>query len=387
MELLESLMRRFESLLAHITKILFPLYDNQFIRRQPDFDPRGSAFLIAMLKRDADFTRNLRNNVETWYAKVRRFRDDDLRARLRSDNDRQFEPALYELLVHELLHRFVGRAHWKPELPDGRPEFLLRSRGVKAIVEVATLLRTPEQEQAEHRIQDFRREVDKHNLTYSLGLELKEHIPLSINLREVSERLVGIIPPLEDGQLEGRKIDLDAVGLKGFAQAQIRGFESTLPPVERGTEVKRIRRVLVQKARKYKSVKKQQIPFVVVMCAGQHVHIGLQDMLNALYGTEQIIVGLGRGGPPLGSIATARRRDGLVTPPKPTRYTRVSAIIFCALDVAEDLSCTCYVLHNPWAQNRLPASLFTRFPQLLFRDEGSPLSGEWTQTPVQSIPL
>lgn len=118
------------------------------IERPPVFDeqPRTNALPAAhgeptstFLNRVAgDFWEQVRQLVQAWADHVDESGDyDDLRARLRSSDDHQFQSAFLELYVHESLTAAGYTVTIHPEVPGGtrRPDFLARCDGVGVYVE------------------------------------------------------------------------------------------------------------------------------------------------------------------------------------------------------------------------------------------------------------
>ena len=73
----------------------------------------------------------IRNMLEQWFCRYPEVVAADLRARFRSNDDRQHQGAFFELYLHELLHslQFTVEVHPRVNATDNRPDFLILRNG------------------------------------------------------------------------------------------------------------------------------------------------------------------------------------------------------------------------------------------------------------------
>lgn len=131
-----------------------------------------------------------------------------------------------------------------------------------------------------------------------------------------------------------------------------------------------IKNAIAKKVNKYKKLKDLKIPLVIAVIPAFESGIGIDTLLDALFGKEQITIDSGE---------LSRDRTGMLVPrfqrgDQVIFNTRLSTILF--LEQHDNLMAK--AVHNPFAQNRLAPDVFTGLPNLIARQSsGSQVEMYW----------
>ncbi len=102
------------------------VWDADYVSNLPEIDPYCKNAGVVMLCRGKDpcFS-SLRNDAESWFAQLPETAKPDIRQRLRSDDDGQFDGALWEVFVHHWLkeHCHFASVENHREVGKGRPDW------------------------------------------------------------------------------------------------------------------------------------------------------------------------------------------------------------------------------------------------------------------------
>lgn len=331
---------------------------------------------------------NVRELLNGWFNRVPAEERETLRKRLRDD----FQPAFFELALHELLLRFSQSIEIHPEVPDTtrHPDFLAKpvtgpavveaNKGQCCYLEAAVVAEATEAEQKEreahNRIIDSLNEFRDPNFFF--GIATMEGTPIATPSRKTLHRLlrecvVGLDPDVVAATLRdgGRLVDLPRAHLHHAGMhvevhpipkaEKSRGDEALrsigMGPVRggwrRGAEA--LRSVIKRKASAYG---RPDLPLVVAINAIGEFGIEDDDVLEALFGSESVVVRLDDG-----STQLTRERNGVWTDSATPTYTRLSAVLVGFPLLPWNLTTArLRLFHNPWATHPYTGPL-TQLPQ------------------------
>jgi hypothetical protein len=114
-------------------------------------------------------------------------------------------------------------------------------------------------------------------------------------------------------------------------------------------------------------VKKREIPLVVAVVSEPLSGLGMDNLLDVLFGQEQYPIAP-EGGAPV-DLRPRRGNDGMITrkPHGGSPFnTRLSAVLW----VKGGASAIAHVLHNPNASYPLPKDILSALPNLMVLDRG-----------------
>lgn len=107
------------------------------------------------------------------------------------------------------------------------------------------------------------------------------------------------------------------------------------------------------------------LPYVIAVDALTEFGIHTDDVMNALFGTERILIP--RDSTSGSGIKYQRALDGLWTSPNGPRYTRVSCVLIAVVDTWDLPNAPACLYHNPWARYPYDSPL-TSLPQAKAQD-------------------
>ena len=333
---------------------------------------------FAFLNRVAGpFWDRTRATVEAWFSRfpVSEQRTD-LLARLREDDDRQFDAAFWELYLHESLLRegFTLTPHPELTWTTSHPDFLVEGYDAGFYLE-ATVTGGPASQTASERrlntIYDALDRLDSPN--FILWLRVDEEgkaSPSTRRLRQVLARwLSGLDPdevaalhradgrrplPEYDWEAQGWRIVFTAFPKKEEARGKTGGRAVGAWGPGRAfyvDDIGQVRRDLEDKSGKYGT---PDLPLVIAVAVESSFYEGRYTMSCALFGSEAV-----RFDPATQAAQRMRRPDGLWQGPNGRpRNTRVAAVIAARKpqpwNVTEPEPVTWL---NPWAMHPLPLVL------------------------------
>jgi hypothetical protein len=316
----------------------------------------------------------IRRVLESWFTRIPEEHRPDLRGRLRSNDNHQFHGAFFELYLHELLLSmgFSITLHSLPDAAEGkRPDFLIASNdGIEFYLEgtVATGM-SVEERGADARLNQAYDALDKlESNDFSIGLRITSApgtpIPGNRFRHFVREFLIGCDPYqceqlLKQGGIgalpeatfnhEGWEIDVFPLPKTKAARAEpgmwaigLRFYEPRC--VDPGVDV---RDAIEKKASRYGELGKPY--FVAVNAVNDHLHDG--DVMDALFGKQQMIIPVGPEGPMKDAVRESRLSNGAWHGPDGPKYTRVSGTLIVSLLTPWSVAAYSPVVwHNPSAQ-------------------------------------
>jgi hypothetical protein len=124
-----------------------------------------------------------------------------------------------------------------------------------------------------------------------------------------------------------------------------------------------IRKTLVEKARHYGEL---NLPYVIVVNALTEFPIDKDDVMDALFGKEHVLIP--RDPSSQADVITARSPDGLWMGPDGPRYKRVSCVMMATIDAWQIPNASICLYHNPWARYAYDSPL-TNLPQAKAQDD------------------
>lgn len=336
--------------------------------------------------------KRIRNLLEQWFERFSSEVQDELRARIRSKDDRQFLGAFYELYLHELLsklgfsveiHPTVSNRVTHPDfrvLKDGKPLFYLE-------VTLAALSDTDTSAKArENQVYDTLNRMKSPNFFIRVKVRgAPTTNPPGVKMRSFLENKLSNLDPdvvtkqFDQGGLEALpswnwkyndwQINFSPIPKKSEARGKhgVRPIGLQIKDVRWITPHIRIMKSIQDKATKYG---KLDLPYIVAINVADELGVDEIDISNALFGEEQWTIIL-RGNNVI-SQEPNRKPNGAWYGPSGLRNRRVSAAL-----IADNLSpwsiakVTSILWHNPWT-NR-PLTLDTLILPQLFLGENNKL--------------
>lgn len=332
---------------------------------------------FAFLNRVAGpFWDRTRATVEAWFSGFPvSGQRTDLLARLRDDDDRQFDAAFWELYLHESLLRegFALTPHPDLTWTTSHPDFLVEGHDAGFYLE-ATVTGGPASQTASERrqgtIYDALDRLDSPN--FSLCIQVYEEGQASPSTRRLRQALArwlsGLDPdevaalckadghralPQYDWEAGGWRIAFTAFPKKEEARGKAGGRAVGAWGPGRAfyvDDIGQVRRDLEDKSGKYGT---PDLPLVIAVAVESSFYEGRYTMSCALFGSEAV-----QFDPATLAARSIRRPDGLWWRPDGARNTRVAAVIAARRpqpwNVTEPEPVTWL---NPWALHPLPPVL------------------------------
>lgn len=322
-----------------------------------------------------------RAKIEEWVRTLPNNIKPDFIGRLRDKNEEQHFSAYYELVIRHYFQTRGCNVTVNPELKEGKPDLLVEgdALGTPIIVEVATVFDDPE----------WRKESQKLNLILATLEEIKHYFFVMVGVRSdipekvdharlkrfVEKWLDGLDPHVTKSEQEityregGLFLNLIMIPKKTLKKSSIVG--AYLPQI-RHVSATQLRRAIEKKINKYKSIKEQNLPYVVAACLHKGTLLDEEEALEVLFGKTSVTVDLKKKE----AIEVKRDFSGLLTP-KPhlgglVQNTRLSALLIVRSKWAhptenakEYRTHSLRVLHNPNAAISLCFDPFGGYPQLI----------------------
>ncbi len=314
-----------------------------------------------------------RDLIEAWFHRLCEDAKPHVRARLQSKDERQFRAAFWELYCHETLIRLGYNVVCEPELPETprRPDFLVNPDAHPCVLEATVVGGSNAQiasDRREGEVWDVIDRIQTRNFylnleTFSIGRDA----PPARRLRKELEAWLEALDPDEvtdairrDGSVFGPSIPSRAWQEAGWhvvfrplpIDPERRGQAGGRPIGVRGPgearivdDVSPLQAALRDKASAYGHL---EMPFVVAIESDSN-RLDDDDVMNALFGHQTAVVGLG----PDGSrrVRNSREPDGILYGPEGPRSRRVSGVLIAnrlpPLAVAQNAP-TLWL--NPWAE-------------------------------------
>jgi hypothetical protein len=269
----------------------------------------------------------VRDLIEDWFSRLDAEAQADVRGRLRSKDDRQFNGAFFELYLHECLLRMGYSVTCHPELEETsrRPDFLAEKDGRTIYVEARSASSSEVAVGKSARVNAVYESLDKlDSPNFFLWIDVAKQGDEPLRARPLRARLekwLARLNPDEHSLEDKRRDDLpvfshEDAGWKIEFRAiprspDARGREGARPLGVFGggaaqwvQDDEEIRGALIDKGSVYGSL---GAPFVVAV-ASSSMTLDDHDVLNALYGTEVIEFRVSADGTE--STAATRKPDG-----------------------------------------------------------------------------
>jgi hypothetical protein len=320
----------------------------------------------------------IRALLQSWFDRYPVTEQEELAARFRSD----FDSAFFELFLHELLVRLGNEVIPHPTLDSEvatRPDFGLRGVASAAYLEARVARDVSDEDRKKRKVlgiiydQINRLPIPDYFLRI-VDLELLSGNQPSV--RRLGRELLVWINTLDYGALLRQQPDLrslDELSTWTYADEAVRVEISASPVSEsrRGASDHRpigiypfesrwggseasLRRALERKGTKFGRLNS---PFIIAVNSLSSWGFDRIDHMQALFGTEQILVERGDPEPQM-----VRASNGFWYGPNGSQHTRVSGVLFCQVGPWNVHSANLCLYHNPWAQFEYEGEL-TRLPQ------------------------
>jgi hypothetical protein len=328
-----------------------------------------------------------RETFERWFE---RFPDNgraDLRARFRSENDSQHRPALFELLLHESLVQLRCRVTVHPAgTTRGHPDFRVECGGDGPFYLEAVVASDETEAEAGARarmntVYDALDRLDSPD--FFIGLDLRgapDTPPPARRIRSFLAQRLSALDPEAVGRLvneqgwrsvphwrfehEGWRIEFYPIPKSARVRGQpgVRPLAAFFRQPQSVSPSNAIKDAVVRKGQRYGDV---DLPYVVAVNA-LGLFVGRGDVVDALFGHEQIVVPVGPNGP--GPERFGRAPDGAWMGPAGPQYTRISGVLLATrLDPWNIPTAPVCLYHNPWARRPIPPAL-TSLPRAVARE-------------------
>ncbi len=336
-----------------------------------------------------EFSR-VRTVLEEWFGAYPRAEREQLRRRLKSRRDHNFNSAFFELY----LHAFLMREGFEVEVPRSTRkcktiyDFTVRREGELAFKLEAKCVEPEKEHSSQDRyfrqVHNALQDVDSPSLAFGLTVEGQFAVQPPYRkiarefgswLRESTSSVVALLKegrghsklPFFQTEEAGALLRATPIYLRSPDCESNNSIVIWFPVLRWPQTDRKLRKGLKNKASKYG---KMSVPYVVAASVGEICDdVGIQ---NALLGDEGFMFGGGPAGPQTGAVAY-RERNGFWWGPDGAQNTRVSAVFIVSELFPWSVSAQePVVYHNPWAQNPLPIETL-RFTQKV----ADPVSGKF----------
>ena len=329
----------------------------------------------------------VRDVLETWFTKYPLVEQVDLSARFRSNINHQHQAAFFELFLHELLLRLDCQITIHPTIAGTSkvPDFLANPRIASRFYVEATVAtnKSTTQNAAEARenaaYDALNKLIESPNFFLALSLRGAPNTPPPIKrfAQELNRELARLDPdevtriynelgvdglPQWHFEHDGWKVKIRASPKKPEARGKpdVRPIGTLSTGFHMLDHRAAIKDSIVNKAAKYGSL---DMPFVIAISASEPVDT--TDIMEALFGKEQVSFLISENGKPLSEPQMTKRPDGAWFGLNGPQYTRVSAVLLVTQLSPWNLPRTNLCLyHNPWAQKKFD-SVLTRLAQAI----------------------
>jgi hypothetical protein len=316
-----------------------------------------------------EFTR-VRELMGEWFSRYPNDHKVELRSRLRSDIDRHFLSAFFELYLHEMLVRLGYSVEIHPNIPiesEKKPDFLVtNSKGegyyLESIVSIDMSVAEVGARKRMDEVYDALNDIESPD--FFIGINIRNMpstpVPKKKMKREIKKFIKDLNPDKVLSYFNGGK-DLPK---KTFVHEEWNLEYYAIPksPEARGKDNVRslgvrmhlpawidtrtpIKNAILKKSTKYGVLGK---PFIIAVNT-LSIHVDNIDIMGALFGKESYIVQI--DGSDDYEPKFMREPDGAWCGPKGPQNTRVSAVLIAPGIMPWTVAVrTPVVYHNPWAQ-------------------------------------
>jgi hypothetical protein len=322
---------------------------------------------FAFLNRaDGPAWQRVRDLLEAWYTEYPD-PDGDLRGRFREHDIRQHAAAWWELYIHTLFRRLGYAVAVHPEIPTGRPDFLVTRGDSRMYVECAVLF-----EDGSRKVSDseawLKDCIDAaRNPDFMVGVRIEHFGSLRPKKRHVTRQIEDWLESLDYDPVREAASGGTGTGFPSrsfdFADSRVKLTALPVNPDARGDDIGRIgmgpgnwafpiqsadeiRAILKDKAKQCRGA---DAP-VIVAILNWTTFATLREVEQALFGSAAIRHN-GR------SACMIRATDGYWHPGPPPRGSSISAIMFGAVYASRVVAELPALWLNPWADKPISEQL------------------------------
>lgn len=309
----------------------------------------------------------VRDLLEDWFCRYPRSHQADLRTRFVDD----FHAAFFELFLHAYLSVLGYGLEPHPAVPNStrRPDFLVTKDTCRFYLEATVARDISDDEASKRRVKNLLLDAINDISSRNFFLALKEFTvvpgkqPSAKKIKAFLERELAALDPDSIKLNELERPLRDGPGLS-YEDDSIRLSIGLIPrsPNARGrTDIRPIgvypiasrwggSDILIRDALNAKATRYGQLalPYLIAVNCISEWGVDDGDILNALFGTEQLTFVKGSKDP-----IPSRKRDGAFIGPNGPWNTRVSAALVCHIFPWSLRECRLELYHNPWAARPL----------------------------------
>ncbi len=271
------------------------LFSEKFIANLPDMNRFSNPMVVTLCKDTMPSNVKLKEVVESWYGKLSKEQQQEIKMRLRHLEDKVFQSAFFELALKEHFEKSGFSVDFEPKLAGGTPDFCVKSNESEAYVEVRTIMEPEDEELNRKRKNDALIQIDKIATKYVLSIHFEkqpESITTPSALRKEIEKWLKELSIPETGraknsfEIGGYAVEVSAYNEPGYGEGTNRIMVSGGPTGFLGKSLGLMHRGIKKKAEKYKDIQRAGKPYVVAICSTD-VNFVLEDiwMMLAAYGS------------------------------------------------------------------------------------------------------
>jgi len=349
------------------------VFDDDFVKKLPQAKQYANPWVIAVCK--YDHHKNNRALIEKWFVNLPDKIKPNFKRRLNSLDNKDFIPALYELMAHQYCIEEGWSVDYEPSLGDGNPDLLVTTQsGYKFILEITAVFDSDAVEKSDNTKDDLTHQISAISTPFMLSLYYYEYPSGFFSSKTVVAKVKSWLEALDTSNPKRRyKRTFKGVGYNFQVEAMLSGrkaaSECVWSVMDPGGSVpnysKRIKSKLDDKARKFGS-KKTKLPLVIMLAdgIGGRVRMDSHTVDKTLFGDDAITFSINGAEPP----KAIKARNGYFTPSNNEKgewigkNTSVSAVLYVSLRGSG--SYQMQVFHNPVAHILLSDEVFFKMPQL-----------------------
>ena len=362
-------------------KELNVVFSEEFIKKLPGVDNFYNPSVVVLGKYNTSQSIKLREQVERWFCLLPDKCKADIKARLRSLNNKIHDSGFYELLFHQYFLEEGWKVEKDPVVDGLTPDFsIITDNSLKFYAEVFGLYKTKDAEEKDKNFRVILRALNNIKSQFLLSFNLKTWFQEKIFIKKFTQDVKAWIDSLPLGKGVHFEKEFNSGGIRALVGAIWVGEAERSnnicthggPAGSIDVPVSKIKDLMYRKLKKYKFVKKIKLPFVLVVSTDD-LFFAEKAVDWSLYGLDVISFPVDN---PNKEAKFHKDNSGFITP-NPGLYGRpenkgLSAVILVKKnwnfgDVVYDMK----VYHNPWALNPLPEDVFSKMPQFI-KQSGPP---------------
>lgn len=350
------------------------VFDDDFVKNLPPAKQYANPWVIAMCR--FDHHKNNRALVEKWFVNLPDSAKPNFKKRLNSLDDKEFIPALYELMMHQYCIEEGWKVEYEPDMDNGyKPDLLVTTQsGYQFIIEVTAVFDSDSVEKSDKSKDDLTHQISATTTPFMLSLNYYEYPDGFYSTKAIIAKVKSWLDGLDTSNPRKRhKRTFKGTGYNFQIEAMLTGRKAASNCVwsvmDPGGSVpnysKRIKSKLDDKARKFGS-KKTKMPLVIMLAdgIGGRVRMDSHTVDKTLFGDDAITFSINGNEPP----KAVKARNGYFTPSNNEKgewlgkNTSVSAVLYGSLRGSG--SYQMQVFHNPVPYTSLNDEVFFKMPQL-----------------------